>query len=124
MKKGSLIKLPEDNDSYGVLLETFQDFPGYGIAHKIYNTISQKIEYWDGKFQDKVDWFYISYYQKLSESFIEKFQNKVDWNCISSSQKLSEPFIEKFQDKVYWRYISYRQTLSPSFQEKWNHKLK
>ena len=98
MKKGSLIKLP--NDSYGIFLETYQDFPRYRIAHKVYNTISQKIEYWDEKFQAKVGWYYISYNQKLSEQFIEKFQDKVNWNDISFHQKLSPSFREKWRHKL------------------------
>ena len=35
------------------------------------------------EFQDKVDWYYISRYQKLSEKFIREFQDKVKWNYIS-----------------------------------------
>ena len=49
------------------------------------------------EFQDKVDWYWISYKQKLSEEFIEKFQDKIDWRGISYSQKLSDGFIEKFK---------------------------
>ena len=75
------------------------------------------------KFQDKVYWDYISSRQKLSESFIEKFQDKVDWDSISESQKLSEAFIEKFHDKVYWRTISTYQKLSEAFIEKFQDKV-
>ena len=67
------------------------------------------------EFQDKVNWNYISRYQKLSESFIREFQDKVNWDYISYYQKLSEEFIREFQDKVIWDYISYNQKLSESF---------
>jgi hypothetical protein len=54
-------------------------------------------------------------YQKLSEEFIEKFEDKVDWYWISFSQKLSEQFIEKYKDKVNWRLVNKYQELYPEF---------
>lgn len=51
------------------------------------------------KFQNKISWYYISSYQKLSEEFIREFQDKVDWCWISSEQKLSEEF--KYEMKKY-----------------------
>src|SRR5574344_1723695 len=66
----------------------------------------------------KVDLYYISEYQKLSEEFIEKYNDKVNWNNISQYQTLSESFIEKHYDKVDWNYISIYQTLSEPFIEK------
>ena len=47
------------------------------------------------KHSDKVNWYYISKYQKLSEKFIEKHSDKVDWTYISKYQKFSKKFIEK-----------------------------
>ena len=67
---------------------------------------------------DKVNWYCISEYQKLSEKFIEKHENKVNWYCISESQKLSEKFIEKHENKVNWYHISCSQKLSEKFIEK------
>ena len=67
------------------------------------------------EFQEKVDWGWISTYQKLSEYFIKEFQDKVDWNLISEYQKLSEYFIKEFQDKVDWDWISGYQKLSENF---------
>ena len=75
------------------------------------------------QFQDKVDWNYISMYQKLSEQFIEQFKEKVDWIYISKHQKLSEQFIEQFQDKVDWIYISMYQKLSEQFIEQFQDKV-
>ena len=43
----------------------------------------------------EVNWYLISEYQKLSESFIEKHNNKVDWYRISEYQTLSKKFIRK-----------------------------
>ena len=64
------------------------------------------------EFQDKVNWEWISEYQKLSESFIREFKDKVNWNGISAYQKLSESFIREFQDKVNWNwYFSIPETI-------------
>jgi phosphoribosylanthranilate isomerase len=75
------------------------------------------------KFQDKVDWDYISIHQELSEEFIEKFQDKINWEAVSSYQRLSEEFIKKFQDKVDWENISIHQKLSEEFIEKFQDKV-
>jgi hypothetical protein len=64
------------------------------------------------------NWYNVSLYQKLSETFIAKFADKVDWNNISSNQILSEKFIEKYTDQVYWKYISQYQKLSEEFIER------
>jgi hypothetical protein len=47
------------------------------------------------KYKDKVDWYDVSRYQKLSEKFIEKYKDHVDWYGVSRYQKLSEDFIQK-----------------------------
>ena len=47
-------------------------------------------------FFDKFDWNSISFYQNLSEEFIEKYSDKLDWCWISRHQKLSESFIMKY----------------------------
>ena len=67
------------------------------------------------QFKDKVDWYYISEYQKLSEDFIREFQDKVKWDWISMFQKLSEDLIREFQNKIDWYNISYHQKLSEDF---------
>ena len=57
-----------------------------------------------------MSWYYISKYQKLSESFIKEFQDRIDWRCVSQYQKFSESFIREFQDvlgyvtKKSWLY--------------------
>jgi hypothetical protein len=63
----------------------------------------------------KIDWCYISKYQKLSEEFIKDFQDNINWDNISACQKLSKEFIKEFQDKVSWDYISTYQKLSEDF---------
>src|SRR5574344_679133 len=67
------------------------------------------------EFKDKVNWVGISQCQSLSEDFIREFKDLVDWNCISYKQTLSEDFIREFKDKVNWYYISIKQSLSEDF---------
>ena len=67
------------------------------------------------KFRNRVNWGYISYFQKLSEEFIREFRNRVVWKCISSYQKLSEEFVREFRDSVDWKHIFYYQELSEDF---------
>jgi hypothetical protein len=67
------------------------------------------------KILNSTSWYYISEYQKLSESFIREFSDKVDWENISQFQKLSEEFIIEFFDKVNWYNISKYQKLSEKF---------
>ena len=52
------------------------------------------------EFLNKVDWDFISEYQKLSENFIREFQYTVDWYNISRYQKLSNNFTIIFQNKI------------------------
>jgi hypothetical protein len=40
---------------------------------------------------------------EFTKKFIKEFENKVNWIWISYKQKLSEEFIEKFQDKINWK---------------------
>ena len=42
------------------------------------------------------NWEHVSFFQVLSESFIEKYADKVDWHSIFRYQKLSIQFIEKW----------------------------
>ena len=76
------------------------------------------------EFKNKVDWCYISIYQKLSEDFIREFQNKVDWCYISIYQKLSEDFIREFKNKIYWKHIANHQKLSEEFKEEFKKELR
>ena len=79
------------------------------------------------EFKNKVDWFYISkyqkLYQKLSLDFIREFKSKVDWTNISINQVLSLDFIREFKDKVKWVYISAYQVLSLDFIKEFKDKV-
>ena len=59
----------------------------------------------------------------LPEDFIREFQDRVDWRYISEYQKLSEDFIREFKDRVYWRYISKYQVCSKKFLKEFGYEL-
>ena len=69
-----------------------------------------------------IDWNVISR-KPLSENFIREFQNKIDWCYITAYQKLSEDFIREFRYLVYWSEILKSQTLSENFKEEFKYKL-
>ena len=67
-------------------------------------------------YPEKIDWFIISFYQKInSDKFIIEYHNLLDWNIISYNYQLSEFIIEKFKNKVDWFLISQFQKLSERF---------
>ena len=67
------------------------------------------------KFQDKLDWDFISGSVPLTENFIKEFQDKSYWDSVSKSQNPSEDFIRQYQDKLNWKWISRYQVLSEDF---------
>lgn len=75
------------------------------------------------KYQNQLNWRLISMCGKLSEDFIRKFQNRVDWSMISQYQKLSEAFIREFQDFVNWYMISGYQKITPAFVREFHRRL-
>jgi hypothetical protein len=90
------------------------------------NQLTEVDWYWISRYQklsesfihehkDLVGGWYISIYQKLSESFIEEHKDLVKWDLISQYQKLSESFIHKHKDLVDWYCISQCQRLSEAF---------
>ena len=52
------------------------------------------------------EWYKISYFEYLTEEFIEKYQNKVKWYSISYCQKLSGEFINKYKEKINFDFLS------------------
>ena len=43
----------------------------------------------------------MSWFQRMSEEFIEEFANRVNWYYVSTNQELSEEFIKKHADKLH-----------------------
>lgn len=54
------------------------------------------------KYQDYVDWKYVSGAARLTEQFIRQFKDRVDWDRISSNQNISQEFAEEFKDRINW----------------------
>jgi len=103
---------------YPELISIFKNSKKLNLSNIDWYNISkyQKLsESFIKEFKDHVDWYNISSYQKLSDEFIREFKDKVGWSCISSYQKLSESFIREFQYKVNWSFISRYQKHSESF---------
>ncbi|HNW66572.1 MAG TPA: hypothetical protein PKO10_05185 [Aliarcobacter cryaerophilus] len=92
--------------------QIFEEMKSIAKDYDIVFLDESDIEKCKQEFVDKVDWEYISIYQKLSEGFIREFADKVYWEHISIRQKLSEGLIREFADKVNWCYISMYQKLS------------
>jgi hypothetical protein len=49
------------------------------------------------------EWYWISQYQNLSESFIEKYKDKVCWSNVSRCQKLSLSFVKNNINRINFR---------------------
>jgi hypothetical protein len=69
----------------------------WGLMYKKYS--EKELEDNCNLFNDD-DWYRISYYQNLSEKFIEKHSDKLDWKWISRYQELSEEFIKEHLNKI------------------------
>ena len=53
--------------------------------------------------------------QQLGDTFLEKYQQKLNWSWISYYQILGEDTIKRFKEQVDWTFISYKQLLSIDF---------
>lgn len=74
------------------------------------------IKFLNDNYPNKIDWFIISFYQKInSDKFIMEFHNQLNWSIISYNYELNEYIIEKFINKVDWFLISQFQNLSEKF---------
>ena len=47
-------------------------------------------------------WKTLSYYQHLSDNFIDTYAKKLDWELMSSAQPFSEYIMLKYMDKINW----------------------
>lgn len=65
----------------------------------------------------------ISFYQKLSEDFVERNLDILDFKTLISVQDLSEGFIEKHLDKVEFPLLVFHRPLSEGFIERYMEKL-
>lgn len=74
--------------------------------------------------KDEFNWHGALVNIPMSETFLEKYAVKANkWEIVSYYQDLSEKFMEKFADKLNWNYISQKQHLSRKFMVKHFDKL-
>lgn len=74
--------------------------------------------------KDEFNWHGALVNIPMSETFLEKYADKANkWEIVSYYQDLSEKFMEKFVDKLNWNYISQKQHLSRNFMVKYFDKL-
>lgn len=74
--------------------------------------------------KDQFNWHGALVITPMSETFLEKYAVKANkWEIVSYYQDLSEKFMEKFADKLNWNYISQKQHLSREFMIKHYDKL-
>lgn len=67
------------------------------------------------RWSDRLDWYLVSRYQRLSPEFIRRWADKLDWNALSLRADLTESFMFEYRDKLNWFYITTFQSLSESF---------
>ena len=75
------------------------------------------------KYKDKLHWEYLSMNHSLTPAFIEKYEDKLGWHYLSSNPVLTPALIEKYEDKLDWYYLSYNPALTPALIEKYENKL-
>ena len=51
-------------------------------------------------FKNKVNWYWVSRDQDLSEEFIREFKNYVDWHSINLRYNITKKDIEEYEKKI------------------------
>lgn len=70
--------------------------------------IERNLDYflWLNKKDKKLNiWKTLSYFQNLSDEFIEKYEKKLDWELMSSGQCFRQKIMLKYMDKINWTYV-------------------
>ena len=69
--------------------------------------------------KDELNWHGALCKVKFSEQFLKKYCDDIvkanKWEIVSYYQKLSEDFMEKFADTLNWNYLSQKQVMSRDF---------
>lgn len=98
------------------------------LLNRIEKNPEKYIHYYDNS--DKIDWYEIISYRRLSEEFVEKYikyiisDNKhIDKFRFSVSQNLTEYLIDKYNHYLDWKAISRYQTLTEDMIDKYKYYL-
>lgn len=67
------------------------------------------------EFRYKVDWNWISYYQRFSEDFMREFKDQYVWGHLRKSQKLSEDFIYGMREYLDFDYYLKENKITQEF---------
>ena len=70
--------------------------------------LKKKLE-WEKYYSlDELTWNSQSFYENnaFTEDFIREFADRVNWYHVSHFQRLSESFMEEFEDNLDWWYVS------------------
>jgi len=74
------------------------------------------------KYEDKLDWQYLSLNPSLTPALIEKYEDKLYWDWLSKTPSLTPALIEKYIDKLDLHYLSMNPSLTPALIEKYKGK--
>lgn len=69
-------------------------------------------EWFMSYFADKLDWWKIPHYQRLSMDFIKKYIGRIDLEQVCIYQKLTAEFLREYKDFLPWDTISLWQPLT------------
>ena len=75
------------------------------------------------KYDDKLNWYYLSENPALTPALIEKYKDKLNWNRLSKNPSLTPALIEKYKNKWNWEYLSFNPSLTPALIEKYIDRL-
>ena len=75
------------------------------------------------RFANKLNWEFISRWQRLSNGFIRKFKYELDWRQMVSTQALSEDLMEEHAQLIDWGNVARYQKLSEEFISKFKDRL-
>jgi hypothetical protein len=75
------------------------------------------------KYEDKINWKWLSQNPSLTPALIEKYEDKLNWNNLSKNPSLTPALIEKYEDKWDWYNLSENLSLTPALIEKYKYKL-
>ena len=95
-------------------------------AEQVFNVDMIKERFFDkqlAKYEDKLDWAYLSSNPSLTPALIEKYKDRLNWAYLSANPSLTPALIEKYEDRLDWEYLSENPSLTLALIEKYGAKL-
>src|SRR3990167_1011589 len=69
---------------------------------------------------NRLDWGWVSEYQKLTAAELREFKDRLDWGWVSQCQKLTAADLREFKDRLDWGWVSRYQKAQPNKPERIN----